>query len=129
MMPYAPTNTKILHFIFLVVVLSCSTSAVAQWFRVSGKRAGAAQTAVAQETGLRALPGSLPQGRLYCADNSKLGYMRLHPQVFQQISHDEALEFGKKQVEESCDDSWTSAACKDAQATLSLLRKSVKLCW
>lgn len=124
-----PTATRILHVVFLSLALSCSTSAVAQWLNANARAGIVPKTVVEKKPGFRALPGTLPQGRLYCSESSKLGYMRLHPQVFQQISHEEALDFGKKGVAEACRDSWVSDSCKGAQKTLSLLRKSVTLCW
>lgn len=124
-----PRSTRTLSIVFVSLLFACATSAVAQWFRAGTTSPHAPKVAAAHKVGLRALPGMLPQGRLYCADGSSLGYMRLHPEGFQRISREETLEFGKNQVEVACADSWSSDLCKEAQATLSLLRKSVKLCW
>jgi hypothetical protein len=126
---HTPISTRWLHVVFVFVLLAFATSAVAQWFLMNTSSAVAPKVVVRHKAGLRALPGFLPQGRLYCADESTLGYMRLHPEGFEKISREETLEFGKNQVEVACADSWSSDSCKEAQATLALLRKSVKLCW
>lgn len=109
-------------------LLSFATTAVAQlmWHRPASERTPTVEEQRA--VGLKALPATLPQGRLYCSEGAKLGYLRFYPQSFQQILPEDALAWSKQGVEVSCDESWQSESCKGALKALALVRKSIQRC-
>jgi hypothetical protein len=131
-------SRKILQAMILTFLLSFATTAVAQLMlsRMESDKASNSSTlrehgeqeAEVDRSGLRALPATLPQGRLYCSEGAKLGYLRFYPKSFQQISPEDALSWSKEGVEVSCADSWTAESCKGALKALTLVRKSIQRC-
>lgn len=131
-------SKKILQAMILTFLLSFATTAVAQLMlsRMETGRASNSSTASEREENeagvdnseLKALPATLPQGRLYCSEGAKLGYLRFYPKSFQQISPEDALSWSKEGVEVSCADSWSAESCKGALKALALVRKSIQRC-
>lgn len=121
-------NTKILQVVVVAVFLVFPIKAVGEWFFIPETVFHAPHRSRAVVTETRALPASMPQGRLHCSDSGKLGYMGLYPRVFQNIAPSDAISWAKQQVAESCEDSWTSSSCKEALHALALVRKSVHIC-
>lgn len=75
----------------------------------------------------RALPVTLPQGKLYCVQGVVM-HERMSPRSFEPISPADAVEIATAVAEEACDVSLRSSGCKAAQADLTSLRRALRSC-
>jgi hypothetical protein len=76
---------------------------------------------------VRALPVTLPQGRLYCVKGVVM-HQRMYPRGFEQVSSSDAVEIVASVAEEACTRSLRTPECKAAQADLTALRRALRSC-
>jgi hypothetical protein len=82
---------------------------------------------VQEQREVRALPVTLPQGRLYCV-NGVVMHERMYPRGMERISASDAVDVSARIADEACASSFRTAACKSAQADLTALRRAVRGC-
>jgi hypothetical protein len=76
---------------------------------------------------VRALPVTLPQGRLYCVEGVVM-HQRMYPRGLERISPADAVEIASTIADEACERSLRSSGCKAAQADLTSLRRALRSC-
>ena len=76
---------------------------------------------------VRALPVTLPQGRLFCVKGVVM-HQRMYPRGFEPIVPGDAVEIATTIAEEACASSARSSACKAAQEELTSLRRAIRSC-
>lgn len=82
---------------------------------------------VKEQQEVRALPVSLPQGRLYCV-NGVVMHERLYPRGLERVSASDAVDVSARIADEACAPSFRTPACKSAQADLTALRRALRGC-
>ena len=76
---------------------------------------------------VRALPVTLPQGRLYCVEGAVM-HERMYPRGLERISPADAVEIVSTVADEACERSLRATGCKTAQADLKSLRRALRSC-
>lgn len=117
--------TKFIHISAAVSFAVGSTLLVAPHFSPDPKVK--LVRAVKQQRGVRALPVSLPQGRLYCV-NGVVMHERMYPRGLERISSADAVDVSARIADEACVASFRTQACKSAQADLTALRRALRGC-
>jgi hypothetical protein len=125
MIPHVWYVTKFLQVSAGIAVTVGATVMITPHFSSTGETKRVRATVQRKE--IKALPVSLPQGRLFCV-KGVLMHERMYPKGFEQISPSDAVEVASTVADEACANSHRSSACKEAQADLTSLRRALRSC-